>query len=111
MLSMVLLLMPFLNTTILAADEIAEAEANSESTTESFSFNDWGAPDGFIPNPDYVPSEEETQDSQDNGTTTTNSTESDGRLADGVYYIINLSMRKTESAWMQTTEVQPRVRK
>ena len=107
LLIMVLMLTPLLSTTISAVEvvsaeenfpeEIYSEETNStgEISDNGYSYGNYMEPDAVIPNPDYIPLEEnmQTQEIPTNSSASTIST-STGRLEDGVYWINNAANGK-----------------
>ena len=86
------LLTPLADTTASAVWEISATDTATkvESTNSGYSYGNYILPDAVIPNPDYVPPEENVQT---NNTASVTATEN-GRLADGVYWINNTANYK-----------------
>ena len=103
LLGMVMLLMPYFNTTILAAESIIiddislewQEDLKKDTSLEYLTPSDFREADGIIPNPDYLPNKEFLKDSLSNDAMLPISTNSNGRLADGVYVIINAQNGKS----------------
>ncbi|MBQ8403456.1 MAG: RICIN domain-containing protein [Clostridia bacterium] len=87
-----LLLTPLAGTTASAVGEISANDTATKvaSTDSGYSYGNYILPDAVIPNPDYVPPEENVQT---NNTASATVTEN-GRLADGVYWINNTANYK-----------------
>ena len=97
LLIMTLLLTSLLSTPISATEDVSPeeiSEADMNTTTEiidtGYSYGNYIEPDAVIPNPDYIPLEENAQiQGIPTNDTTSSMSEKSGRLADGIYWINN----------------------